>query len=550
MTNSLWYSEEDARGISRRSVLLGGTAAAAIVGLGLTGCSGGAKQASGNRLAISDGPKQGGTPRMGGDLIVAAPTGGSAETIDVMAGVQTPDIIRIYSLYDLLFIQAPGGKVLPGLCTVATPNADASEWTFELRKGVTWHDGKAFDADDVVYTIKKSWGSDKNAFFSVMSTLVDFTGVRKVDSHTVKVPLKQRIAKFPSVTCIQQCVVVQDGTTDFGKGIGTGPYKLQSFTPGKRSVFVANKNYWDGAPYIDRLIIDSSYASDQPRLNALLAGQADIVPGVSPVLAAANASNSKLVLGNQPGPGFVGFPMRVDQGGALGDAKVRQALKLMPDRKQYIEAAFQGYAVVSNDCVGYTDEYFASDLKRDQDLGQAKSLLKAAGYADLSLDLSASAAAPGMLESATLFKQHAAQAGVKVNVKQSSTSDYFTPAGGYLTRPFSMINYTTGVNSLPAFYVNSMLAGAPFSDTHWGDKGAPAFGTNNALLFDALSEIDETKAKDKWHAIQVQMFNEGPYILPAVANWLDAYSSRVRGVKTSPALNCDNYNFSKAWIAQ
>jgi peptide/nickel transport system substrate-binding protein len=539
--------------LSRRSLLRGVAGAGLLVGGAgaLSACGGGGTsgaKGAGNPTAFSFGPPQGGTPKPGGTLTVAVVTAGAAETLSVLTGYNQPDIIRLYSLYDLLFVQGPGGTVKPGLVVNATPNGDATEWTFELRKGVTWHDGKAFDADDVVYTIRNSWGSSQNVYNAVFSSLIDFGGVTKLDTHTVKVPLKLGIAQFPSVTCIQQCVVVQDGTKNFADGNGTGPYKLQSFQPGQRSTFVPNPNYWGGIPHVDTFVVDSSYSNDEARLNALLAGQADIVPNVSPTLAAANAASGKLAIGNQPGPGFVGFPMRVDQGGPLGNAKVRKALMLLPERQQYVDAVFRGYAVIGNDCPGYTNQFFATDLEQERDVDQAKSLLKSAGYPDLTLELATAGVVPGMVESATLFKEHAKAGGVTINIKQSDPSSYFTPAGGYLTRSFSTLFFTTGVNSLPAFYLNSMVAGGAFSDSHWGGKGAPSFGPGNSLLYDALSETDESKAKDKWREIQTQVFTEGPYILPTATNWVDAYAPRVRGVKTTPALNCDNYNFGGAWL--
>ncbi len=532
--------------MSRRSFLAMGAAGLAGAGLLLSGCGTGGR--SGTR-AFSTGPSTAGKPVRGGDLRVAMVGSGPAESLNVLSAFQPADIVRLYSLYDLLFIQGPRGTVKPGLVEHAVPNADASTWTLHLRRGVEWHDGKAFTADDVVYTIKHSWGSAKNVSNASLATVIDFAGVRKLDNYTVQVPLKLGVAQFPTITCIQQCLVVQDGTTNFANGIGTGPFKLQSFTPGSRSIFVANTKYWlHDQPYVDRLIVDSSFDNDQARLNALLANAADVVPGVAPALAAANATSGRVVIGNQPGPGFIAPVCRVDKG-VYRDARVRRALKLIPDRDPYVNTVSDGYAVIGNDCPGFTNQFWASNLHREQDLDQARSLLKAAGHEKLNITLKTSAVVPGMVETATLYKQQALGAGVNVQIDQITPANYFTPAGGYLTRDFSTIFFTTGANSLPAFYLNSLVAGGPFSDSHWGDPGAPAFGTHNALLYDALAETDDAKAADKWNAVQRQLFDAGPYIVPANTNWVDAYSPNVRGAQTTPALNCDNYNFTGTWLS-
>lgn len=538
-------------GLSRRSFLAAGSIGVLGVGLGLSGCStGGTKTSNGNAKTsqFTGGPAKGGTPVKGGTLRVGIVTGGTSETLSILTSFAQPDILRIYSLYDPMFVPGPAGSVLPGLIEEAVPNATATVWTFHVRRGVVFHNGKPLTADDIVYTIQHSWGSGNNAYNAVLSTIVDFAGVRKLDNYTVQVPLKLGIAQFPSVTVIQNCYVVQNGTTNFSDGIGTGPFKLQSFVPGKRSVFVANKNYWrQGQPYVDKLIIDSSYSNDQTRLNALLAGDLDIVPGVIPSLAAANAASGRIVLGNQPGPSFVGISFRVDQG-PFTDPQVRKALKLIPDRQQFVTTALSGYGVVTNDVPGYTDQYWASDLKIRQDLGQARSLLKAAGRDGLTFTLPTSNVAPGQTEIATLFQQQAKRAGVTVNIKQIPAATYYTSAAGFFTRNISTEYYASGVNSLAAFYVTSMVAGGPYNDTHWG--GTTSFGPRNGLLFDALRETDTAKATDKWHAVQKIMLETGPYIIPGTSNWLDAYSTKVRGVETTSVYNCDNLNFAGAWLAR
>lgn len=550
--------------VSRRAVLSGSLALAAA-GLSAAACggSGTKKTTSGttsaktgastgantgpNTTAFSAGPVKGGTPVRGGTLRVGVVTAGDAETISVFTGVSTPDIIRIYALHDPMFFPAEGGKVTGGLVEKAVPNASATVWTFHLRRGVTFHNGKPFNADDIVYTITKSWANKANSYNAVLSNIVDFAGVRKLDNYTVRVPLKLGLAQFPSVTCILNCYVVPAGTTKFDSGIGTGPFKLVSFQPGQRSTFKANPNYWmAGRPYVDELVIDSSYALPQTCLNALLAGVVDVVPGVPPALAATSSKSGRLVLGNQPGPGFVAPVFRVDKA-PFDDVRVRQALHLIPNRSNYTSVGFDGYAVAGNDCPGYTDQYWAQDLKAVHDPDKARSLLKAAGHENLALTLRTADIFPGQTATATLFKQDARAAGVTVNINQIAPATYYTSAQGFLTRDFSVTSYNTGVNSLATFYLTAMTANGPYNESHWGTK--TAFGSKNALLFEALGEVDTAKAADKWHAVQEQESSEGPYIIPANTNWVDAYSPSVRGVQTTTALNCANFDFSGAWLA-
>ena len=201
----------------------------------------------GRRGRLSTGPS-GGSPTRGGTLRVGLLSAGSAETLDVRMPFNFPDFIRIFQLLDPLFFQGPRGIMSPGLATEAHPNSDFTVWTLKLRDGVVWHDGKPFTADDVVYTIQNSWGAKSGLNYGLYSPIIDFKGVRKMDNLTVEIPLLRSIAQFEQLTFTQASHVIQNGTTDFSRPVGTGPFNYKSFNPGSQSVFTANKDYWR-SPY-------------------------------------------------------------------------------------------------------------------------------------------------------------------------------------------------------------------------------------------------------------------------------------------------------------
>jgi len=539
--------------ISRRSFLGRGALGVGAMGLVLAGCGSSsttpAKTAQIGR-ALSSGPQTGGTPVKGGTLRLGFITGGPAESISLFdAGlVGTGDFTRAYALFDGLVIPTPGGTVGPALATSWDTNSDATLWTFHLRHDVEFHNGKPFGADDVVYTIQHLWNNPKNIYNAALATMIDFPGVRKLDNYTVQVPLKLGIAQFPSTLCLPQAYIGAAGTTNWGDGNGTGPFTLESFHPGVQSVFGANKNYWqEGLPYIDTLVINTSYTTESDRMNGLLANDIDIVPGVDPGLAAANASNGTIVIGNQAGPGFVDLNMRSDVG-VFADPQVRKAFHLIPERAPYITDALNGYGTIGNDCPCNTDQFHASDLISVHDPEQAKSILKAAGHENLTITLATSPVVPGLVPIATLFKQQAQAAGVNVSLRVFPTATYLTSATGFFKREFDMEFYTTGCNSLASYYVTSGIKGAIYDMAHWGD-GSATYGPNNSLLFDALKETDDSSATEKWHAVQSYDHTEGAWIIPANTNWVDAYATHVRGVHTTSVLLCGNFNFAGAWIA-
>lgn len=532
---------------SRRSVLIAGSLGVAGVGLTLAGCGGsdgGSKKGAASvSKAYSAGPDASGTPVMGGTLRVGFFGGNPAETLNPQIAVAIADNARLFNLFEPLFAAGPNGGLTPKLAQTAVSNKTADVWMFHLRRGVVWHNGKPFTADDVVFTIKNSWGAPTNYFNAALVNVVDFANVKKLDNFTVQVPLKLPVAEFPSITAFPNLYIVQDGTKDFTNGIGTGPFSLESFKPGSQSVFNANKNHWNhNGPYVDQLIINSSFQTEDSRINALLAGDLDIVPQTLPSLAAANEKSGRLVLGNQPGPAMLPMIMRVDQG-TLKDPVIREALKCIPNRDQFATNVYNGYASVTNDSPGRTDKYWAKDLVQKQDIAKAKSLLKSAGAENFQVELRTSTVVAGMNETATLYKQQAEAAGVTVNLKKYAPANYYSENAGVFNRDFCLDFAAQGMNSMSLFYLTWMVPNGPYNQAHYGGDKADL-----AMIMDAISEVDETKAADKWHAVQATQVKNGPYIIPAGQNWLDAYGLNVRGVQTTTAYTCNGYDFAAGWL--
>jgi peptide/nickel transport system substrate-binding protein len=542
-------SETNSKLVNRRQVLRGGAAGAALIGAGgiLAACGGGASTDSSSGQGqgeFSPGPETGGKAKRGGNLRVGLPSGGDAETIDPRKAISNPDIARCYALYDQLFTSVPGGKYAPSLAESASASPDSKTWTLHLRRGVEWHDGRPFNADDVVYTIKASWGSETNTLFAgFVKTAVDYKATRKVDDYTVEVKLLKGLAEFPQICAQWPLSILQNGTTDFGKGVGTGPFVLKSFTPGSESVFSANPNYWkSGLPYVDELTIISTYSSVNTQLNALLAGDIDISPQVSQPLARAN--RDQVVLGNQPAPGFIAPTMHITDK-PFDDVRVRQALRLLANREEAVQVGLDGFGTPGNDCAGQTLEYWAADFKREADPEEAMSLLKQAGQEDLNLTLYTADLVGGVNALAVMYAQQAKQGGVTINVHTDDAATYYSagsPGGTYPNKSFSMNQWAFGMPCLSAVYLSADIQGSIYNETAWGNPKA------DALLFEAMAEGNPGRAKEKWHAVQELQYNEGGYIIMGNITFTDAYDDAVRGVKTTSAGPCNNYDFAGAWL--
>ena len=493
----------------------------------------------------------GGTPKRGGTFTVGVISGGQEENLFPGTSVGTPDFVRDYNLYNLLFYLGKDvTPLVPGLALSAEPNADASVWTFKLRDGVTWHDGKPFTADDVVYNFQSVWSNASlNYSAGFLTGLVDFKNVRKLDSLTVQVPLTSPAAQFPTIFAYFDFPVVQEGATAktaAANPVGTGPFKFSSFTPGSRSVFTANKDYWEsGKPYVDELVVDSSFTDTNSLFNALLQGTVNLFPSIPLVTAREQLSSRQVqILASPFAAQSYMFAMRVDKG-PFADNRVRTAFKLLVDRQAMIDGAWAGFGTVAYDLLAPGTQYYAGDLKREQDVDKARSLFKAAGVLGDTFTLPTCNFLPGMVESSTILAQQASAAGIKVTVNNESAATYFTPAGGFLVRPFGY-EVDQPVGSLLAAYRSEYTIGCPYPDTHWGSQSGGAQAEK--LISQAIAATDASKAAELWRECQLQQFNEGGYLVWGNVPYVDAAASNVRGLSAGAGFSYNNWRLCDGWL--
>jgi peptide/nickel transport system substrate-binding protein len=191
----------------------------------------------------------------------------------------------------------------------------------------------------------------------------------------------------------------------------------------------------------------------------------------------------------------------------------------MVNRQQLISAALDGDAVVGADVSSPYDPDYDTSLHREQDIPRAKSLLQAAGQANLAVELVTSAAATGMVQMATVLAQQAKQVGVTINLKVVDPSTFFGP--NYLKWTFSQDFYN--YSPYLAQVAQSFLPTSPFNETHWSDPNYMSLYTQANATLDAAMRRDIEKQ------MQQIDFNQGGYIIPCFIDSLDAYSTKLAG---------------------
>ncbi|MBT6960237.1 MAG: ABC transporter substrate-binding protein, partial [Rhodospirillaceae bacterium] len=238
---------------------------AAMGALGLTATAAGTMLASSSAIAA--------TPKKGGTIRVAANIHGPDDQMDPIVFTSGIDYTRGRACYNNLVQILDNMSIHPELAEEWTVNDNATEFTFKLRKGVTFHDGSDFTADDVVWSMNRHLGEKS---LSVIKTFFsNVTEWKKIDSHTVKVSLSSPDSDLLAKLGEKQAKIVKKGTVDFKKGNGTGPYILDSFQAGVRSTHSRNPNYWRDGGNFDNLEI-TAITDPVARVNAVVAGDVQI----------------------------------------------------------------------------------------------------------------------------------------------------------------------------------------------------------------------------------------------------------------------------------
>ena len=507
---------------------------AATAGAGVLAACAGDDEDSGGTDTVGTGVAKGG--KRGGTLRAGLIGGSTADTLDPLRGVTTTDFARNIQLYDQLSILDPDGSIGMKLAEEMTANSDATEWTIRLKPDITFHDGKPLTADDVIYTFKQILNPKNPTNSTAQMAPFDPKRLRKVDKLTVKLGCKQPFSTFVDTASSLSTMGIIPVGFDPKNPVGTGPFKFQSFTPGRQSVFVRNPDYWqEGVPYLDKLVI-ANYKDETSQINALRAEQVDVIDQLS-ATSVATLPDSQTVI-SQSG-GFNPFTMRMDVA-PFDDVNVRQALRFLVDREQMNQQVFSGHALIGNDLWSPFDPGYDKSLpKREQDIEQAKSLLKQAGRSDLSIELITSDIAQGVVKSAEVFVQQAKAAGVQVRLRKVTVAEFFGP--NFKKWPFAQdywfyLRYFCQVAS-------AMIPDAPFGETHFEDA------EYMRLYNEALRTIDEDKRNEISKEMQRIDYERGTYIIPMFAPIIDGHAPQVKGIHTSrTGQSLGNYDFKNMWL--
>lgn len=362
-------------GIGRRHVLQGG---AGLAGLMLLGARTSWAQE---------------TPVTGGTLRIAQGT--DAQPKAALAGRAGNNSWR-HNVFDTLTaLDSETGEPRPILATEWSSSEDGKTFVIKLREGVTYHTGRPFTAEDVVFTLEQVKVAE-NA--SQMRPLVSaYTSIAATGTHEVTITSEAPVA--PRIFDVFQLAVILDkdtfaGLADGSQVVGTGPYRWVNWVPGASLRLERNETYWgEAGPYLDA--VEISVITDSTAMANAVRGRADLVLAMTPRDAALFQGDSSVELFQSPGGQI--FPLGLNVTAPPFDNKaVRQAVGFAIDRERIVQQLFNGIGDGSplwwpSNAPGMTEKhtgYYSYDPDR------ARQMITDAGAAGAEVDMTVIGLAP------------------------------------------------------------------------------------------------------------------------------------------------------------
>jgi peptide/nickel transport system substrate-binding protein len=467
-------------------------------------------------------PRRGGTLRVSVDQAVAK--------LNPLLTRVNPEYLVAELLYSALTRLKPDMSAEPDLAESWSSSPDLGEWTFVLRKGVSFHDGSPCSAADVVASftaiLDPKVGSPARQYIGPIAK------VSAKDETTVVFSLSAPYADMPVMlanTCakIVPAAIVNSGLARLDReAVGTGPFKLVSFEPERLVVVTRNDAYYDKErPYLGRVEV-RIYPDPIAEGSALIAGDNDLMVSVQPTEFARLEKAAGVATLRTPSGQFCNVNMGCEAK-PFNDVRVRQALALCVDRPAMVDLVAEGYGTPGNDTpINPAYRFYAELPLKKPDIAPAKALLAEAGRAGgLTATLIASDRPATRTQLAVALREMAKPAGFTIEVQTMPHATYLDQV--WKKGPF-YVGFYNMQPTADAIFSLLYTSNAAWNETRWNNA---AF---DKLVGEARSTIDEGKRRELYGEAQRLMNRDVPSIIPVFFDLLAAQRKWVEGYRLHP----------------
>lgn len=510
---------------SLRSRLLAMAASTVALTLVLTGCGGGDAGPSSSTGAAAN------------SVIVVIDS--DPESLNPGLTTATATLEVQSKLFEGLIYLDKEGKAQPQLATKWEVSADQLTYTFTLREGVKWHDGQAFTADDVKWSLET--GLKENA--RAQGVIKQIASIIAPDAKTVVIKLTKPYAPFLQQMKVFDTPILPKhvyGTGDIKTNpanrapIGTGPFKFSKWDAGQKVTLVKNPTYWtSGEPKLTEVIFQI-IPEAQNRVNSMLSGEVDILPAT--MLPQANIKQldgqAKLNINRTSAIPSIYFMMMNSKNAMLAKPEVRQAIAAAVDRPRIVAQAMGGLASPGYGAFG---DGFAWAKNADSSYDKlyplnpaaAKTKLEAAGAAGTTLRITYDSARPVFVAAAQIIKDNLTQVGITVTLEPLERSVYSDKV--YVKRDFDLALQSFTSSGDPAIgyhrlYVTNNTASINVNPTGFSDPAV------DALLAQAGGTADQAVRGPLYKQAATAIDKAVPTLVLLDEKQADVNSTRVQGM--------------------
>jgi len=431
------------------------------------------------------------------------------------------------NVYDTLVQPAEDLSMEPALAESWEISDDNLTWTFTLRDGVRFHNGRELVADDVVYSFERIIAEGMNGWrFGAVES------VTAPDASTVVITLKQpspnllvSIGGFKGMAIVPR-EIVEDGTIGTTP-VGTGPFRFVSQSPDEGIVLEANPDYWradEGLPKLEGIrFIQIPDAGT--KLTALRTGEVHWIDAVPPQDIASLEAESGITLGRVPGGDYHYFALNQNRA-PFDDVRVRQALAMAINREEIAEAAQFGAATANQTAIPASNEAWYLDYAPYDaaDIDGARALLRQAGVSDLSVEFLVTSDFPETVTQAQVIAAQLAPLDVMVEITDVDFSTWLDMQGKGEFDAF-MLSWIGNIDP-DDFYYAQHHSGGGFNFQGYANADV------DSLLDAARVETDQAARKDLYDQAAEMIVDDASYIYLYNPDNINAWRDDVVGYET------------------
>lgn len=476
--------------------------------------------AAAQNILSSAGKAMAATPTKGGSIRMASNLHGPDDQLDPALFTSNIDYTRGRATYNSLLQHSNELVPQPELAESFEPNSTATEWTFKIRKGVEFHDGAPLTADDVVYSMSRHLGDDsKSVIKSVLASVKEW---KKVGTHEVKAIMNTPNADLPTLLGMFQTKIIKNGT--IGAGNGTGPFKMDAFEPGVKSVHSRNQNYWREGANLDAIEI-TAITDPVARVNALISGDIQMATAIDPKAFKQVEAAKKVTLLSKPAAFQVAICCLKNTPPGESDDFVK-GMQYIQDRERIVEKILKGKGSIGNDTPimsAHGSDFCAELAQRMYDPDKAKYHFKKAGVS--SAEIFSAPVTSGVEDVVLLTQANCAKIGFDLRIKRVPADGYYGAV--WMKEPLNVVTW----NMRPT--ANSQMAiqfgpGATWNDTFWNNDRM------GELLTASLSELDTDKRHAMYCEMQTLIHEGSGMVIPAFSNINDGIADNIMGMPSVP----------------